>query len=81
MTVKAVNNSARPNKIVLILLVFSLYSKITKIDALSPTIVKRAEAIYTATKEVRQLYTKQQINNAFVIHNKPNTIATINLPL
>jgi hypothetical protein len=45
MAVKAVNNSARPDGIVLTLLVFGLYPRITEIDPPSPTIAKRAEAI------------------------------------
>jgi hypothetical protein len=81
ITVKAVNNSARPDKIVLILLVFSLYLKITEIDASSPIIIKRAKAICAATKEVRRLYAKRQVNNALAIHNSLNTITTVNLLL
>jgi hypothetical protein len=53
MAVKAVNDSAGPDRIVLILLVFGLYPRMTKIDASLSTIVKRAEAIRAATKEVR----------------------------
>jgi hypothetical protein len=53
----------------------------TEIDPLLPIIVKRAKAIYAITKEVYQLYTKQQVNNALAIRNKPNTIATVDLLL
>jgi hypothetical protein len=53
MAVKAVNDLAKPDKIVLTLLVFGLYLRITEIDTPSPTIAKRAEAIQAATKEVR----------------------------
>jgi hypothetical protein len=81
MAVKAVNNSARLNKIVLILLVFGLYPRMTEIDTLLLTIVKRAKAICAVTKKVRWLYAKQQVNNAFAIHNKPNTMVIIDLPL
>jgi hypothetical protein len=45
MAVKAVNDLAEPDRIVLTLLVFGLYLRITEIDAPSPTIAKRAEAI------------------------------------
>jgi hypothetical protein len=58
MAIKAVNDSAKLDEIVLILLVFDLYLKITEINALSPTIVKRAEVICVTTKKVRWLYTK-----------------------
>jgi hypothetical protein len=81
MAVKAVNNSDKPDRIVLILLVFGLYLKITKINAPSLTIVKRAKAIRAATKEVRWLYVKQQVNNALVIYNSLNTIIIVNLSL
>ena len=52
MAIKVINNLARPNRIVSTLLVFGAYPQITKIDTLSPSIIKRAEAIHTATKEV-----------------------------
>jgi di/tripeptidase len=52
MAVKAVNDSARPDEIVLTLLVFGLYPRMTEIDPLSLTIAKRAEAICAVTKEV-----------------------------
>jgi hypothetical protein len=81
MAVKAVNDSAGPDEIVLTLLVFSLYFKITEINLLSLTIAKRAEAICAATKEVRRLHAKQQVNNALAIRNGLNTIATVDLLL
>jgi hypothetical protein len=81
MAVKAVNNSAGPDGIVLTLLVFGSYPRITEIDALLPTIVKRAEAICAATKEVSRLYAKRQVNDAFAMRNRPNTMAIIDLPL
>jgi hypothetical protein len=58
MAVKAVNDSVGPDGIVLILLVFSLYLRITEIDPPSLIIAKRAKAICAVTKEVRRLYAK-----------------------
>jgi len=55
MAVKAINNSARPDGIIPTLLVFRVYPQITKIDALSLSVTKRAKAIRAATKEVRRL--------------------------
>jgi hypothetical protein len=81
MAVKAVNNSARPDGIVLTLLVFGLYSRITKINPPSLTIARRAEAIQAVTKEVRQLYAKRQVSDALAIRNGLNTMATVDLPL
>jgi hypothetical protein len=53
MAVKVINDLAKPNRIVLILLVFGLYPRITEIDLSSPIIVKRAKAICAITKKVR----------------------------
>jgi hypothetical protein len=55
MAVKAINDSAGPNGIVLILLVFGAYLRLTKIDPSSSLVTKRAEAICVATKEVCRL--------------------------
>jgi hypothetical protein len=81
IAVKAVNDSTKPDRIVLTLLVFGLYLRITKIDLPSPTITKRAEAIRAATKEVRRLHTKRQVSDALAIRNSLNTMATIDLLL
>jgi hypothetical protein len=53
----------------------------TEIDLLLFTIAKRAKAICATTKEVRRLYTKQQVSNAFAMRNSSNTIVTGELPL
>ena len=55
MAVKAINNSARLDKIIPTLLVFRAYPQITKMDALSLSITKRAEVICVAIKEVCRL--------------------------
>ena len=55
MAIKAINNSAKLDRIVPTFLIFGAYPQITKIDILSPSITKRAEAICIATKEVRYL--------------------------
>jgi hypothetical protein len=81
MAVKAVNNSAKPDRIVLTLLVFGLYPRITEINPPSATIAKRAEAIQAITKEVRRLYTKRQVSDALAMRNSLNTIATVDLLL
>jgi hypothetical protein len=81
MAIKAINDLARPDEIVPILLVFGLYLRMTEIDAPSLTIVKRAEAIRATTKEVRWLYAKRQVNNALAIRNSLNTMATVDLSL
>ena len=55
MAVKAINDLAGPDGIVPTLLVFGVYPRITKIDALLLSITKRAKAIRAATKEVYYL--------------------------
>jgi hypothetical protein len=81
MAVKAINNSAGPNSIIFILLDFGAYLRLTKINLLSSLVTKKAEAIYTVTKEVRRLYTKKRVKNALVIRNNLNTKNTLDLPL
>jgi hypothetical protein len=52
MTVKAINNSVRPDGIILILLVFGVYSQLTKINPSFSLVTKRAKAICATTKKV-----------------------------
>ena len=55
MAIKAINNLARPNGIISTFLVFRVYPQMTEMDTPLLSIIKRAKAIYTATKEVRRL--------------------------
>jgi hypothetical protein len=59
MAVKAINDLAGPDGIVLTLLVFSVYSRLTEIDPPSSSVTKRTEAIYITSKKVRCLYAKR----------------------
>ena len=52
MAIKAINNLARLNRIILTFLVFRGYPQITKMNTLLLFITKRAKAIYTAIKEI-----------------------------
>ena len=52
MAIKAINNSARLNRIIPTFLVFGAYPWMTKMDAPLPSITKRAEAIRVATKKI-----------------------------
>ena len=81
MAVKAINNLAKPDKIIPTLLVFRAYPQITKIDTSLPSITKKAKAIHTAIKEVCYLQAKHQVKNALAIRNSPNTIFILNLPI
>ena len=48
-------------------------------DALSPSIIKRAEAICVAIKEIYYLQAEYQVKNVLAIRNGLNTIPTLNL--
>ena len=61
IVIKAINDIIRPDKLMLILLIFRLYLKITDQDPPAPTITKRAKAIYIAIKEVRRFYAERQV--------------------
>jgi len=53
----------------------------TKIDALSPSVTKKAETIHAAIKEVRRLQAKHQVKDIFAIKNGLNTIPILSLPI
>ena len=53
----------------------------TKIDTLLPSVIKRAEAICVAIKEVCCLQAKHQVKDALAIKNGPNTIFMLSLPI
>jgi len=55
MAFKAINDSARPNGIIPILLVFSVYPRVVEYDVPSPTITQRSAALAKAIDEVRKL--------------------------
>jgi hypothetical protein len=73
ITVKAINDSAGLDGIVLTLLVFGVYPRLTKDSPLSPSITERAEVINKTMKEVRRLYAKRQVKEALAIRNGLNT--------
>jgi hypothetical protein len=81
MAVKAINDSAGPDGIVLTLLVFGAYPRLTEMDPPSPSVTKRAEAIRTAIKEVRRLYAERQVKDALAMRNGPDTKKTLDLLL
>jgi len=52
MAIKAVNDLAGPDGIVLTLLIFGAYPRMTEMDPPSPLVIRRAKAIRNATKEI-----------------------------
>ena len=81
MAVKAVNNTASPNRLVPTLLVYRAYLRISKLDPPTPSIIVRAAIIQKAIAEIVKLRAKQTINNALYYRNGPNTTLVHNLPL
>ena len=64
MAVKAVNNTASPNRLVPTLLVYRAYLRISKLDPPTPSITDRAAVIRKVIAEIAKLRAKQTINNA-----------------
>jgi hypothetical protein len=81
IAVKAVNDSARPNRIIPIFLVFGVYPRITENSVLLLIITKRTKTIRKTIKEIRYLYARQQITDTLTIRNSPNTTITLELPI
>jgi hypothetical protein len=64
MAIKAVNNTAGPNGLVLTLLIFSTYLRITTTNTPSLTVTKHSKAITKAIKQIVKLYIKRQVTDA-----------------
>ena len=79
MAVKAVNNSARPDGIVPILLIFGTYPKMAEDSIPSLSVTQRAEAIRKVIKKMRRLHAERQIKDALAMRNGPDTKAILNL--
>ena len=52
MAFKAINDTASPNKLVPILLIFGVYPRIVKLDILLLSVIQRANAIKKAIIEI-----------------------------
>jgi hypothetical protein len=79
IVIKAINDSAGPDGIIPIFLVFGAYPRIIENSALSLIITKRTEAIRKTTKEVQCFYAKRQVIDTLVIRNSPNITITFEL--
>ena len=69
MTIKAVNDTAETNDLVLTLLVFGAYSRMHHLDPPAPNIMQRAAAINKVMGEVKKMMTEKQIRNALNFKN------------
>jgi hypothetical protein len=81
IAVKAVNDTARPDRLVPTLLVFGAYLHMTTESPLSLSIVKRSEAIQKATRVLRKLTAERQVVDALNTRNGPATTDLLALPL
>ena len=81
MAVKAVNDTTSPNGLVLTLLVFSAYLRMTKLDLLALLITARAIAVHKAMAEITKLQACKSVNDALHYRNGPNTALLHDLPL
>lgn len=64
MAIKAINDTAGPDGIVPILLVFEAYHRMSRLDPIAPSIVTGAKAIQKATAEVCKLQLQKQVSVA-----------------
>jgi len=81
MAVKAVNDTAGPDRLVPTLLVYGAYLRISNLDPPTPSIMERAAVIRKAMAEIVKLRAKQAINNALYYRNGPNITPVHDLPL
>jgi hypothetical protein len=81
MAVKAVNNTAGPNRLVPTLLVYGAYLRISNLGPPALSITERAAIIQKVIAKIVKLRAKQTINNALYHCNGPNTTLVYNLPL
>ncbi len=81
MAVKAVNDTTSPDGLVLTLLVFSAYPRITKLDLLALSITARAIVVRKAMAEITKLQARKSVNDALYYRNRPDTALLYDLPL
>ena len=74
MTLKTINDSIESHGLVFTLLMLGAYSRMTKLDAFSPTISQRAIAMKKTMNEMRKLNVNRQINDVFNTRNGFSTI-------
>jgi hypothetical protein len=81
MAVKAVNDTAGPDGLVLILLVYGAYPRMSNLDPPTPSVIDRAAVIRKAMAEIVKLWAKQTVNSALHHRNGPDTTLIHDLPL
>jgi hypothetical protein len=79
MAIKAVNDTAGPDSLVLTLLVFSTYPRITTTNTSFLTVTEHGKAITKAIKQIAELHAKRQVTDALRQQNRPNISDTLNV--
>ena len=79
MAFKAINDSVESNGLMLTLLMFDVYLRMTESDASSSTITQRATAMKKAMKEIKKLNDSRQINDALNMKNGPSVVSVHDL--
>lgn len=78
---KTINNLISSNKLVLTLLVFGIYPKMTKLDILFLSITQHAMAMKKIIDENRNCIISQKVNNIFNIYNELSIASIYDLPI
>jgi hypothetical protein len=73
MSFKAINDFVSPDRLILTLLVYSVYLQIIKYNPPSFTISQQAQIIQKAISKIRELSAKRIVYNALNTRNSPNT--------
>lgn len=80
-TLKAINDTSGPDGVILTLLIFGYYPRMTQLDPPSPSIPNRDLAIKKAMHEINKLRASRQIMEALRQRNGPRTDQVLDLPL
>jgi hypothetical protein len=81
MVVKAINDTAGPDGLMLILLMFGAYPRMHAMDPPTPSITQRAIAIEKAMIEIRKFRAERQVVDALNTRNGPIVISVHDLLL
>jgi hypothetical protein len=74
MTYKVINDSIEFDELILILLVFDVYSRLIEMNVSSSTIIQRAIAMKRIMNEVRKFNATRQMNDALNTRNDSNLL-------
>jgi hypothetical protein len=81
MAVKAINDTAGPDSLVLMLFIFNTYPQINKLNLLIPSITQQAVTIKKAMEEIAKIKIKKQVNNTLNQQNGLSVTMIYDLPL